>query len=237
MSAQKEEAKQRKRKSLKMALEKCMQRREAATTTNNTTTTTTNTNMMNTSLAMSTFTSSLSSTITTTVANLSTTTSRDMLSPEVSFNLLANKGPEVTSTPQKLAKDYSTHEMEILETTETETSLDTSAEVNASDMCESREEEDLESETSINSTTAKETTPQQQQQQEVKIMEQYDDKPLDFTKSPTKKLQNDDNEAKDVEEYLKSTAVIKEIITPSKDNDNEQVKDNDLKNAASLKEN
>lgn len=237
MSAQKEEAKQRKRKSLKMALEKCMQRREAATTTNtnNTNTTTTTNTAMDTSLAATTYTS-LGSNVTTTSTSTTTAASLDILSPDGSLNLQVPKGPEITSTPQKLSKHERSQEMEVLETTETETSMDTSAEINAG---ESREEEELESsETSVNSSTNKVAAEQQQQQQELKHMEMYDDKPLDFTKSPNKKPKDDDNEAKDVEEYLKSTAVIKETskleeAAPTKDNAKEESKDSE----ASLKDN
>lgn len=238
MSAQKEEAKQRKRKSLKMALEKCMQRREAATTTNtnNTNTTTTTNTAMDTSLAATTYTS-LGSNVTTTSTSTTTTATLDILSPDGSLNLQVPKGPEITSTPQKLSKHERSQEMEVLETTETETSMDTSAEVNAG---ESREEEELESsETSVNSSTNKiAAEQQQQQQQELKHMEMYDDKPLDFTKSPNKKPKDDDNEAKDVEEYLKSTAVIKETskleeAASTKDNAKEESKDSE----ASLKDN
>lgn len=172
-----------------------MQRREAATNNNNITTTTTTTTNVNTSLASLTV-NSLSSTVTTTVADLTTnkTSSSDLLSPDFSLNLRAARGPEVTSTPQKSTKTDSSQEMEVLETTETETSMDTSAEINhTSDMCESRE-----SEASIRNSTAK------------TIMEIYDDKPLDFTKSTTKKPKDSDSPANDAETHIKSVAVIKE---------------------------
>ncbi|TMW46864.1 hypothetical protein DOY81_008059 [Sarcophaga bullata] len=254
MSAQKEEAKQRKRKSLKMALEKCMQRREAASTTiSNIITNSTNTNT-NTTL--------LTSTSTTTTTTNPTSTSAVTAATEA---ITSHAG-----SPQKRVKANVGHDMEAQETTETETSMDTSAEVNASDMCESREE-DVESETSINSNAFKDTSALQTyrlQHEKVKSMEvEYDDKPLDFTTTPTKKTEannvnDNDNEAKDVEAYLKSTAVIKEtakvldcgnnddkleqiekqMLDKEKEKDN--IKDNDSdKNAeiqeksASLKEN
>ena len=246
MSAQKEEAKQRKRKSLKMALEKCMQRREAASsTTISNIITTTNTNSTNTN----------TSTSTTTITTNPTTTSAITLATEAITTHAA-------ASPQKQVKANVGHDMEAHETTETETSMDTSAEVNASDMCESRED-DVESETSINSNAVKDTSTLQMyrsQQQEVKKMEvEYDDKPLDFTTTPTKKSEaNNDNEseAKDVEAYLKSTAVIKETakVVDCGNNDNkieqierklvdkEKDKDSDKNNelqetSASLKEN
>lgn len=215
MSAHKEEAKQRKRKSLKMALEKCMLRREAATTT------TTNT------------TSSSSTTNT-------TSTTYDLLTPEVSLNLQVYKEP---TTPQKISSFDSSHEMEALETTETDTSMDTSAEVNASDLGESRGEEDLESE-SVNCNTAKDCVTE-----ENTTTDNYDDKPLDFTKSPPKKIkvrenliqhrpEEEDNEEKDIEKFLKSTAVIKEpsnAVNRLNIDDNKSRHDDD--NVASLKEN
>lgn len=205
MSAHKEEAKQRKRKSLKMALEKCMQRREAASTTTNTTTI-----------------SSL-----TTTNTLTAMTSSDILMPEVSHNIQFNK--ELLS-PLKPGKNDSLQEIEVLETTETETSMDTSAEVNvSSEMSESRgeEEEDLETQQFVNSHTAKDCRT------EVKMTtDNYDDnKPLDFTKSPPKKLkvrenlmnhrQEEYNAEKDIEKYLKSTAVIKESSAPPPSNHEE----------------
>lgn len=249
MSAQKEEAKQRKRKSLKMALEKCMQRREAASTTISTINTT-NTNSTNTN----TNTSQLTSTSTTTITTNPTSTSAISASTEAVITHAVS--------PQKRVKANVGHDMEAHETTETETSMDTSAEVNASDMCESREE-DVESETSINSNAFKDANtlqPYRSQQREVKSMQvEYDDKPLDFTTTPTKKseVNNDnENEAKDVEAYLKSTAVIKEtakvldcgnnddkleqierkLVDKEKEMEKEKVKDSDSDKNAELQE-
>lgn len=209
MSAQKEEAKQRKRKSLKMALEKCMQRREAASTTISTITTNTNSST-NTNTNTNTTLTALTTTSTTTTINTNPTSTSSITATTEAITTYA------ANSMQKRMKANVGHDMEAQETTETETSMDTSAEVNASDICESREE-DLESETSINSAVQSSYRLQQEEVKSMQVVE-YDDKPLDFTTTPTKKSKeanNDnenenENEAKDVEAYLKSTAVIKE---------------------------
>lgn len=212
MSAQKEEAKQRKRKSLKMALEKCMQRREAASTTNSTITT----NTVN----------------TTTNTNVSTLASTTTNATSTSPTSAAREAKLTHPSPQKQVKANVSHDMEAQETTETETSMDTSAEVNTSDICESREE-DQESETSLTSNAFK-ANPQETYRPEHKKVKDvdvvHDDKPLDFSTTPTKKSEHNnvnDNEAKDVEAYLKSTAVIREtakVLDPdNKDNKLEKI--------------
>lgn len=153
MSAHKEANKQRKRKSLKMALEKCMQRRDAAATIAN-------------ALPLLNVLTTSSLTATSSPMPSFTTTSTGTVS---SLELLA--ATTTATAALKEAQKNASHEMS--ETTETETSLDTSAELAASELgAESKdddeEDEDMVSEESDNC---------------AKLKDSIEDKPLDFTHS------------------------------------------------------